>query len=114
MANEDQDRIRNTILEVFIVAHEAQVRALHQLRKKPQERLPRKRVGISQVDLVEDILANAGKDMHINEIIERVEKQHGVRLDRDSVVSALTKKVARGERFVRPGKNTFGLKRRLE
>lgn len=112
MANGGEDGIRNAIIEALIVAQEAQVRALHQLRKRPQGRLPRRRVGMSQVDMVEEVIASAGKGMHINEIIEWVEKRHGVRLDRESVVSALTKKVARGDRFVRTGKNTFGLKRR--
>lgn len=112
MENQDTNKIRDTIIEAMIVVQEAQVRALHQLRKGPPERQSRKRVGRSQVDLVEDILAQTGKALHINEIIDRVEKRHGVRLDRESVVSSLTKKVARGERFVRTDKNTFSLKRR--
>jgi hypothetical protein len=33
-------------------------------------------------------------------------------LDRESVVSALTKKVRKGEIFVRTGPNTYGLKDR--
>jgi len=112
MENGTPDKIRDTIIEALIVAQEAQVRALHQLLKKPKERAPRKRVGLSQLDLVEDVLIQNGKVLHINEIINKVEKSHGLHLDRESVVSALTKKVARGERFVRTGKNTFGLKGR--
>ena len=65
---------------------------------------------MSQVDMVEDILISAGESLHIGEIIERVEKAHGVRLDRESIVSALTKKVTRGDRFERTGRNTFALK----
>jgi len=33
-------------------------------------------------------------------------------VDRESLVSPLTKKIARGDRFVRTDKNTFGLKER--
>ncbi len=112
MEDETSDKIRDAVIEALIVAKEAQVRALHQLRKKPKEIVSRKRVGLSQLDLVEDILERSGKALHIKEVIDRVEKSHGIRLDRESVVSSLTKKVARGERFVRTGKNTFGLKGR--
>lgn len=112
MEAETPDKIRDAIIEALIVAQEAQVRALHQLRKKPKERPSRKRVGLSQLDLVEDVLIQDGKALHIKEIIDKVEKGHGLRLDRESVVSALTKKVARSERFVRTAKNTFGLKGR--
>jgi hypothetical protein len=62
------------------------------------------------MEYVEDILLSAGKDLHISEIIARIEKTHHIRLDRESVVSALSKKVQRGERFVRSGPNVFGLK----
>lgn len=112
MKDESPDKIRNAVIEAFIVVQEAQIRALHQLRKMPKERVSRKRVGLSQLDLAQDILEREGKPLHINDIIDRVEKSHGMRLDRESVVSALTKKVTRNERFVRTGKNTFGLKGR--
>jgi hypothetical protein len=112
MEDETLDKVREAVIEAFIVAQEAQVRALHQLRKTPKERVSRKRVGLSQIDLVEDILERQGNPLHIKEVIDRVEKSHGIRLDRESVVSSLTKKVARGERFVRTAKNTFGLKGR--
>ena len=112
MKEEAPDKIRGSVLEAFIAVQEAQIRALHQLRKMPKERISRKRVGMSQLDLVQDVLEREGKALHINDIIDRVEKSHGMRLDRESVVSALTKKVARNERFVRTGKNTFGLKGR--
>lgn len=64
---------------------------------------------MSQVDFVENILGLVGKNLHISEIIKQVEKVHNVNLDRESIVSSLTKKVARGDRFVKTGKNTFGL-----
>jgi hypothetical protein len=36
-----------------------------------------------------------------------VAKQHGVTLDRESIVSAIAKRVARKDRFVRTGPNIF-------
>ena len=43
-------------------------------------------------------------------LLERIERAFGVAVDRESLVSSLTKKVARGDRFVRTGRNTFALK----
>lgn len=112
MKDESPDKIRDAVIEAFVAVQEAQIRALHKLRKMPKEKASRKRVGMSQLDLVQDVLERDGKALHVNDLIDRVEKSHGMRLDRESVVSALTKKVARNERFVRTGKNTFGLKGR--
>ena len=47
--------------------------------------------------------------MHVSVILERIQTQFGVTVDRESLVSSLSKKVARGDRFSRPGKNTFSL-----
>jgi hypothetical protein len=66
---------------------------------------------MSQLDFVEDVLAQTGEPLHVNEIIAKVKEAHHVDLDRESIVSALTKRVARNDRFVRTDKNTFGLKR---
>jgi hypothetical protein len=106
----EEENIRNAVVDAFIVSKEAQLRALKRMRQEPIEKTKRKRVSMSQVDMVEDILIAAGESLHINEIIERVEKSHGLRLERESIVSALTKKVARKDRFVRTDKNTFGVK----
>ena len=111
----NQKEIRDTVFDAFIdaatVSLDAQLRALQRLRKEPAEKVRKKRVGMSQVDLVEDILTAAGQSLHISEIIDRVEKIHGIRIDRESIVSSLTKKVAQHDRFIRCAKNTFGLKR---
>jgi DNA-directed RNA polymerase delta subunit len=57
-----------------------------------------------------DILQRAGQPLHISEIIERVKRIHGQQLERESIVSSLVKKVRRGDRFIRTGRNIFGLK----
>ncbi|MEE8587402.1 MAG: hypothetical protein V3T83_21385 [Acidobacteriota bacterium] len=99
---------RDLILDIFISAAEAQLRALRRLKAGGPPKAPgRKRR--SNLDLVEDILKRAGAPLHINRIIEQVEAAHQVRLDRESIVSSLSKKVHRNDRFVRTGKNTFGL-----
>jgi len=64
----------------------------------------------SQMSMIIDVLASAQTPLHISEIIRMVEEQYGVKLDRESAVSALTKKIKKGVTFVRTDPNTFGLK----
>src|SRR5271154_714831 len=47
--------------------------------------------------------------LHVAVIIERIQQAFGIAVDRESLVSSLTKKVARNDRFSRTEKNTFGL-----
>ncbi len=104
----EEDKIKDIILESMAVSLDAQLKAVKKLRgKTEQEKPPRKRT--SQVDMVYDVLNKADKELHISEIIDRVEIVHGVRLERESIVSALIKKVKKGDRFSRVGKNTFAL-----
>jgi hypothetical protein len=105
----EKDEIETAVLRVFEVSLEAQLRAVRRLRTEPHEpKVARK--GTSQIDMVHDVLRRAGKPLHVSEIIERVQKQHGFKLERESIVSTLVKKVNRGDRFVRTDKNVFGLK----
>ena len=64
----------------------------------------------SQMSMVTDILFAAGTPLHVLEIIRLAEQKYGVKLDRESMVSALTKKVNKGVVFVRTGPNIFALK----
>jgi DNA-directed RNA polymerase delta subunit len=57
-----------------------------------------------------DILKKTRSPLHISQILERVQTHFGVTVDRESLVSSLSKKVARGDRFLRPAKNTFALR----
>ena len=110
MDEQDTKAIKEVILESISAGLEAQLRAVRRLRKEGEPVRREHRRGRSQIDIVADILKRAGKALHINEIVSRAQKNEGVKLDRESVVSALTKKVQRGDRFVRTGPNTFGLK----
>lgn len=105
----DKEEIETTLLNVFEVSLEAQLRAIRRLRAGEPEVKP-SRKGISQVGMVYDILQEEGRPLHISQIIQRVEQKHGRRLERESIVSALVKWVRRNERFVRTGKNVFALK----
>lgn len=105
----EKDEIEAAVLHAVEVSLEAQLKAIKRLRGgPPQPRAARK--GTSQIQMVHDVLRRAGKPLHVKEIIERVEKAHGIKLDRESIVSTLVKKVNRGDRFVRTDKNVFGVK----
>ena len=102
---------KDIILSVFEASLEAQLRAVRRLRQgEPAAREPRRRKGLSQVDMAFDILKKTRSPVHVSTILDRIQAQFGVAIDRESLVSSLTKKVARGDRFLRPEKNTFSLK----
>jgi hypothetical protein len=105
------DETRDLILSVFETSLEAQLRAVRRLRQgEPQTAPVRARKGLSQVDMTFDILKKARSPLHVSDILDRIQAQFGVTVDRESLVSSLTKKVARGDRFLRPERNTFSLK----
>jgi hypothetical protein len=105
------DETKDLILSVFEASLEAQLRAVRRLRQgEPAPGGPRSRKGLSQVDMAFDILKKARAPLHVSLILERIQANFGVTVDRESLVSSLTKKVARGDRFLRPEKNTFSLR----
>ena len=105
------DDLKNLILSTFEASLEAQLRAVRRLRQgEPDTAATRRHKGLSQVDMALDILKKARSPLHISLILERIQSQFGVRVDRESLVSSLTKKVARSDRFLRPEKNTFALR----
>jgi DNA-directed RNA polymerase delta subunit len=60
--------------------------------------------------MAHDVLKKAHAPLHVSELLARIQSSFGVTVDRESLVSSLTKKVARQDRFLRAGKNTFGLR----
>ncbi len=59
------------------------------------------------MDMSMDILRRAQRPLHVSEIIAQVKTKYGVTLDRESLVSALVKKVHRGQEISRTAPNTF-------
>ena len=105
------DDLKDSVLSVFEASLEAQLRAVRRLRGgSPAPATARRRAGLSQVDMAYDILKKARAPLHVAEILARIHAVFHVAVDRESLVSSLTKKVARGDRFLRTGKNTFGLR----
>ena len=56
-----------------------------------------------------NILKKARSPLHISDLLQRIEATYSVSIDRESLVSSLSKKIARQDRFQRTAKNTFAL-----
>jgi HB1, ASXL, restriction endonuclease HTH domain len=106
--NED---LRDTVLSAIEESLDAQLRAVRRLRKgEASEAKPSRRARLSQVDMAYDILKKARNPLHVVDLIERIQSAFGVVIDRESLVSSLSKKIAREDRFLRTEPNTFGLR----
>ncbi len=64
---------------------------------------------MSNMDMVIDILIRAGRPLHVSEIISEVKTVHGANLNRESIVSALAKKLHRLPGLSRTAPNTFAI-----
>ena len=105
------DNLEDIVFSAFEASLEAQLRAIRRLRQgRMEEASPRPSKSRSQVDMAYDILKKARTPLHVSEVIARIQTQFGVAVDRESLVSSLSKKVARQDRFLRTEKNTFSLR----
>ena len=64
----------------------------------------------SNIDIVQNVLNSAGHPLHVSDIIQMAKKNYQVQLNRDSIVSAILKKINAGQTFIRTAPNTFALK----
>jgi len=76
--------------------------------QKAVEPKPKKRT--SKIEIARNVLHIAGRPLHVSEIIRLAQRDFQVALDRDSIVSAILKKVNAGKLFTRTAPNTFALK----
>ena len=104
------DPVQRAVLNAFEVALDAQLRAIRRLKHPNSEKKRREPKSMSQIDMVYDVLRASGAPMHISKILQEIEKEFGRKLDRESVVSSLVKKVRRQDRFVRTDRNVFALR----
>ncbi len=86
----------------------AQLRFIRQL-KSPRPKKSRRSgdKSMSNMDMAVDILRRAQKPLHVSDLIAQVKTRYGVDLDRESLVSALVKKVHRQQGISRTDRNTF-------
>ena len=105
--------LRDDVIDILEAVSKAQLNTLRKLRRSTPQEAPT--VGtklvksMSQIDMAYSILSGADRPMHISEIMTLVAKRYGVTLDRESIVSAISKRVARKDRFTRTGPNVFAV-----
>ena len=107
------DTKKNELLEALLVVEEvklkAQLMAVRKLSKPKSKEKTLKPKRMSQIDMVHNILLSEDKPLHITAIIEKVKSEYNVELDRETIVSSISKKVKRNKQFIRTDKNTFTL-----
>lgn len=86
----------------------AQLEVISKYQQKTSSKIKSKRM--SKLGIVEDILKLSGKPLHISQIIEIAKNEYNITLERDSIVSAITKKIKNNKQFTRVAPNTFTLK----
>lgn len=104
-----ETKIPEWFLSFYEALCSAQLRIIRQL-KTPKTRRPKHKKGelrMSNIDMTLDILHRAQRPLHISEILAQVKGKYGVSLDRESLVSALVKKVHRNQGLNRTAPNTF-------
>jgi len=104
-------QLSEELLNLFESLLRAQLNTIKQLRKaaghvEPEEPKEKR---MSHMDMVYDILLSAQRPLHVDTIITMMEAKFNIKVDKESLVSALLKRVRRHDRFVKLGPNLFGL-----
>ena len=103
-----ESKIPEWFLSFYESLFSAQLRTVRQLKSpKPKKSKRKEDEGMSNMDMTIDILRRAQRPLHISQIIAQVKTKYGVTLDRESLVSALVKKVHRHQGLSRTAPNTF-------
>jgi hypothetical protein len=84
------------------------VRAFLREAGEEVEETPREK-GPSQISIAYNILKEANEPLHMSEILKRAKERFGMDIDRESITSAIIKKVHRGKMFQRTGRNTYAV-----
>ena len=85
---------------------ESKLKIINRFQKGVKPKLKR----TSKIEIAKNVLNIAGRPLHVSEIIQLAKRDFEIELDRDSIVSAILKKVKAGKSFVRTSPNTFTLK----
>jgi len=106
-----ETKIPEWFLSFYESLFSAQLRAVRQLKApRRTERKLRSGRSMSNIDMSLDILRQAKRPLHVSDLLAQVKAKHGVALDRESLVSALVKKVHRNQGVLRTAPNTFEVK----
>lgn len=97
----------DTYLQYHKELAQAKLKIIEKFQQQGQRRQTKR---TSNIDIVRNVLNSVGHPLHVSDIIKMAEKQYQVKLDRDSIVSAILKKIKTGQTFIRTAPNTFALK----
>ncbi len=107
------EEFKDILLQVLELQLEYQLRAVRQLRGKVETEavLPprRGRRRQSLVDLSVQILTEECKPLHVDDLVQLLQKRFGRLTDRDALSSALAKKARAGIMFRQTAPATFAL-----
>jgi hypothetical protein len=107
--------MENKIVAEILTFYEALMRAQLNVIKQFRQRLgleeikTAKEKRMSQMDMVYDILVESRLPLHVDDLIALAQSKFDIQLDKESVVSALAKRIKRHDRFIKTGPNTYAL-----
>lgn len=103
-----ENKIPDGLLDLYDSLLSAQLRVVRQL-KAPKSGKPKRETkqGMSNIDMAIDILRQSHRPLHISDILAQVKAKYKITLDRESLVSALVKKIHRQQGLSRTAPNTF-------
>ncbi len=107
------EEFKDVLLQVLELQLEYQLRAIRQLRGKAEEEaippLKRGRRRQSLIDLSFQILTEEKKPLHVDDLVQLLQKRFGRLTDRDALSSSLAKKARAGIIFRQVAPATFAL-----
>ena len=104
------NKIPEGLIDLYESLLSAQLRILRQLKKPKLLRAKsgkKEEISMSNIYMALDILRRTQRPLHVSELLAQIKAKHGVALDRESLVSALVKKVHRHQGVTRTAPNTF-------
>lgn len=110
MVKDDQEVDILEVVDRVLSAALRELRSVRARRVPAVEKAPGRGRGLrmSQTRLCLDILKEAGRPLHVKALLSALESL-GIQAHRESLVSAISKKLAPRGPFVRTARNTFGL-----
>jgi hypothetical protein len=108
-----KEDVKEVLLQVLELQLDYQLRAIRQLRGKPDAQPPpvhrRGTRRQSLVDMSVQILTEKGKPLHVNELAQLLQQRFGRLAGRDTLSSALAKKARQGVLLRQSAPATFTL-----
>lgn len=87
---------------------EAKLKIIHRMEGTQKDSTNQR---TSKMNAIINVLQSADKPLHVSEIIQQLKQKHALVLDRDSISSALIKKVNAGKLVIKTAPNTFAIQK---